>query len=244
MKVLTCKHGALIPIVGKSRLALTQSATCIGKHGKRFVIVPNTGMVARNGFFIKMAIYGPSAMRCLQMKIKRILDLRIKKMTDVTNFDDIIDSHDVIARIEELKEALCLDEIEELVEQIKELRNSLSDADKDDQETIDNLCNSLALATTELDALRARQDDDDLQELKALEALADEASQSPDWDYGETLIRDSYFVEYAQELAEECDMIPDNLSWPLTCIDWEQAANELKYDYMAVDFDGVTYWIR
>lgn len=32
--------------------------------------------------------------------------------------------------------------------------------------------------------------------------------------------------------------------WPYTCIDWEHAAKELRYDYSAADFDGVTYWIR
>ena len=34
------------------------------------------------------------------------------------------------------------------------------------------------------------------------------------------------------------------MPWPNTCIDWDQAAGELKMDYSAVDFDGVTYWIR
>ena len=29
-----------------------------------------------------------------------------------------------------------------------------------------------------------------------------------------------------------------------TCIDWAQAARELRMDYTSVDFDGVTYWIR
>jgi hypothetical protein len=39
-------------------------------------------------------------------------------------------------------------------------------------------------------------------------------------------------------------MIPDNLSWPLTCIDWERAARELAYDYSSVSFDGTDYYIR
>ena len=32
--------------------------------------------------------------------------------------------------------------------------------------------------------------------------------------------------------------------WPYSCIDWEQAAEELQQDYMSVEFDGVTYWMR
>ena len=48
-----------------------------------------------------------------------------------------------------------------------------------------------------------------------------------DW-YPITLVRDSYFKSYAQELAEECDLIDSNAQWPNTCIDWNQAAGELQ----------------
>jgi hypothetical protein len=85
------------------------------------------------------------------------------------------------------------------------------------------------------------EDDDDR---KALEALAEEAEGSPDWQYGETLIRDSYFEEYAEELAEDTGMVKGTEGWPLNHIDWEAAAEELQNDYFQVDFDGVTYWIR
>lgn len=83
-----------------------------------------------------------------------------------------------------------------------------------------------------------------IEQLRVLTALADEASSSPDWEYGETLIRDSYFKEYAQELADDCGMVPDDAKWPLTHIDWDAAADELKQDYFSVDFSGVEYWIR
>lgn len=87
--------------------------------------------------------------------------------------------------------------------------------------------------------------DDEKHELDTLKALADEAEDyAEDWEYGETLIRDSYFKDYAQELAEDIGAIPDDVRWPMTCIDWDQAARELQQDYTAVDFDGVTYWVR
>lgn len=82
------------------------------------------------------------------------------------------------------------------------------------------------------------------EELKALEDLAEEAEGSPDWPHGETLIRDSYFEDYARELAEDTGMVKGNEDWPLRHIDWEAAADELKGDYFSVDFDGVDYWIR
>lgn len=82
-------------------------------------------------------------------------------------------------------------------------------------------------------------------ELAALVALADEAAgYAADWEYGETLIRDSHFTDYARELADDIGAIPSGLSWPMTCIDWEQAVRELRMDYTSVDFDGITYWVR
>lgn len=74
------------------------------------------------------------------------------------------------------------------------------------------------------------------EEYDSLKALVEDASGSPDWLCGEALIRRSYFQDYAQELAEDCGMIPEDLAWPCTCIDWEQAARELEMDYFSVDF--------
>ena len=86
--------------------------------------------------------------------------------------------------------------------------------------------------------------EDEREELRVLLALQDEASGSPDWQHGETLISDSYFETYAQELAEDIGAINRDSRWPNDCIDWEKAAEALQQDYMSVEFDGVTYWIR
>ena len=111
------------------------------------------------------------------------------------NTDDVVDSRDVIARIDELTE----------------------DPDLADYST----------------------------ELVDLTALAAEAADyADDWEYGETLIRDSYFQTYAQELAEDVCTSEFSRDWPFRCIDWEQAARELQQDYTVVEFAGVTYWIR
>jgi len=119
-------------------------------------------------------------------------------MQDVDNTQDVIDSRDVIERIEELKE----------------LRDDVT------------------------------ADADDLAELRALEALSEECEgYAPDWTHGETLIRRSYWPAYVRELADDIgETAPD--TWPGRCIDWDQAAEELEADYMAVDFDGVEYLMR
>jgi hypothetical protein len=82
-------------------------------------------------------------------------------------------------------------------------------------------------------------------ELARLTALRDDvAGYAPDWQYGCTLIRDSYFKDYAQELAEDIGALEKDLKWPHTCIDWDQAARELRMDYSSAELDGVTYWFR
>lgn len=91
---------------------------------------------------------------------------------------------------------------------------------------------------------------EDGEELATLNAIMEDLKGSGgdeqwrgDW-YPVTLIRDDYFVEYAQELAEDCGMVNDNASWPNNCIDWDKAARELQYDYSSTEIDGVTFWYR
>lgn len=135
----------------------------------------------------------------------------------ISNLDDVIDSRDVIERIEELQNER--DDLELLLEE---------------EETYLYGCEACK-----------EWDEENGDELRALLALQEEAEgYCPDWTYGAQLIRDSYFVEYAQELAEDCGDFDNAARWPYNCIDWERAARELQYDYAAVDFDGVTYWVR
>jgi hypothetical protein len=82
-------------------------------------------------------------------------------------------------------------------------------------------------------------------EMLALGELIDECEDYvEDWKYGVTLIRDSYFKTYAMELAYEIGAVPENYTWPTSCIDWDQATRELQMDYTCVNFAGVEYWVR
>ena len=156
--------------------------------------------------------------------------------------DDLIDSRDVVARIEELEV-----ERQTLVDTIESAKEDLADATDDtsviqnDNEEISNLEEVVSDAEN---ALVAWDDSDEAEELKILKSLAEEGEGSPDWSYGETLIRDSYFKAYAQELAEDCGMINRTSGWPNSCIDWEQAAEELQQDYTSISWEGIDYWIR
>lgn len=125
--------------------------------------------------------------------------------TQITNSDDIIDSRDIIERIEQL-----------------------------DGRQFDH--NDLTQV--------------ELEELAALKALAAECEQyASDWQYGEQLIRRSYFEQYISDLIDECYELPKNIncgSWPYNHLsfDIEAAAIEAEQDYTEVSFGGVEYLIR
>ena len=135
----------------------------------------------------------------------------------VTPYTDIIDSRDVIELIEQL---------EGEIEALREERNELGEDRIDRKDDI----------SQELKELQ--------EQLEPLKALAEEAGSSPDFTFGETLIADSYFEEYAKELAEELGYLSKEVHWPHTAIDWGKAAEELKQDYFSLEFAGEIFWIR
>lgn len=127
-------------------------------------------------------------------------------MTTISNYNDVIDSRDVIERIEELESALA---------------EFLDATDGDDTENFP-----------------------EWEELETLKALAAECSSlSADWEFGETLIRYSHWLDYVQEMLEDCGTLPKGLPWYI-CIDWEATSENIAQDYTTVDFDGVDYYIR
>lgn len=157
---------------------------------------------------------------------------------EITGYEDIIDSREVIARIEWLNPWHVEDDRRPLdsyglgrdVAEFKtedEAREYIADQPEEDRPH-----------------LAAFEDDAEATELKALQELAEESEGSADWRYGETLIADSYFEDYARELAEDIGAIDREAGWPATCIDWEEAADQLKVDYFSVEYKGMTFWIR
>jgi len=123
----------------------------------------------------------------------------------ISNQDDVIDSRDVIERIEELEDLMPSDASEILpgsADEVQEIR----------------------------------------EELTSLKALAEQCEgYAEDWQYGEALIRDSYFEEYMDDMIADCYSIPEELpSFMSIKLDYEA----LQQDYTMVSFDGVDYWIR
>ena len=127
------------------------------------------------------------------------------KTTEINNSQEVIDSRDVIKRIEEL---------EDLISNNKELPK------------------------------KKREDlTEEERELKVLNDLAEESNGSPDWECGETLIRESFFTEYVEEMLVDIGDLPKEIPHYIV-IDWEATAENIKTDYTTVDFDGIDYLIR
>lgn len=86
-------------------------------------------------------------------------------------------------------------------------------------------------------------------ELFNLLNLQNECQDSPDWQYGETIIKHSYFLEYIKDLINECYQVPKELDsgeWPWRHfnLDYQAAADEAEQDYYEFYIKGETYLIR
>ncbi len=145
----------------------------------------------------------------------------------IDNSEDLLDSRDIIARIAELE-------------------SERDEECHDCEGTGEHLDGAGTVCPTCDGAKVVGLAEDDADELAALLAFQSEAEgYAPDWRYGATLIRDSHFETYAQELAEDIYGREVNAAkWPFSCIDWERAARELQGDYTSVEFAGVTYWVQ
>lgn len=149
----------------------------------------------------------------------------------IDNSQDVLDIRDLIERLEELEEE----------------RNDLA------QRLTDATVSGHDDASAEAYARELREFDEgsDGEELRTLREFLDNLAGSGgdhEWNgywYPVTLVRDSYFEEYAEEMAEDLhgDRIR-NAEWPMNCIDWERAAREMQQDYSSAEYDGVTYWFR
>jgi hypothetical protein len=165
--------------------------------------------------------------RCREA-LERLNGTRFGEVPDVDDAPeiggDIMDSRDVIKRLEIYREAVRLmgvpddkldtmDDGENWPEELSE------DLDSDDQEIVEEF-------------LR----------LRALDEQGE--ATGGDWQFGETLIREEYFTEYAEGYAEDIGAIDRDARWPNTHIDWEAAAADLRQDYSEVKYGNETYLTR
>lgn len=90
-------------------------------------------------------------------------------------------------------------------------------------------------------------DADEKEELEKLEELLDDLcgyGGDEQWEgnwYPVTLINESHFEEYMDDMLEDCGDLPKNIPHYLTItVDYDA----LKQDYSEVEFEGDTYYYR
>ena len=137
----------------------------------------------------------------------------------IDHTSDVLDSRDVIARIDELE--TLRDEWEAYAEESRTLQKTGGDVD--------------ALA---LDA-PAQPDPEELEELETLLELQNDCNYG-DWEYGVTLIHESYFESYMDGMVADCYQIPDLPGFMSVVLDYDA----LKADYTVVTFRGNDFYIR
>lgn len=149
---------------------------------------------------------------------------------NISNSDNVIDIRDVIDRIEELE--LERDEF------------ILNKTQSDDSSSWGELSEE-----EEAKAEEKWNKTEEGIELKKLTDLMEEfrgcggdEKWRGDW-YPITLIRDSYWEDYVEELLDDLGYIPKDFPHWIK-IDWKETADNVQDDYTSGEFDGVTYWAR
>lgn len=150
---------------------------------------------------------------------------------EISSSDNIVSARDIDARIGELESDLqdLIDSVELAQEAIQEH----NEGEEPGEEQGEFLLTALSDAQ---DDLKAWQDEyaAPLAELKEFHSGVS--------DYGDIAINESYWREYANDQINEA--IGNSVqNWPLNCIDWEQARDELQSDYSAVEWEGVTFYV-
>ena len=129
--------------------------------------------------------------------------------------DSIIDSRDVIERLEEMRNA------------------------KTEWWEANNVCRHEYAADGS--DMPDEWTEEDEEELTTLETFAAEGEDNfPDWEYGVTLIEEDYFEDHCREELTDCGYISSDLP-SFIYIDWKTTTDEMRMNYSEVDVDGYTY---
>lgn len=153
---------------------------------------------------------------------------------EVSNSDDIIDSRDVIARLDDLQD--------DLESEHSDYEDDEVSSEDDESEKTKKPFDDWVKATAEDSAADLQ---DEAKEYLALKKLQDEAEGYCDWTHGATLIRRTHFKDYCKELVADIGDMPKDLpSYIENNINWDGVADDLEADYTTVEFDGVEYLVR
>lgn len=145
---------------------------------------------------------------------------------DYEDVGDVFDSRDVEGRIDELEAEL---------EEVNEAREALDDFDTEDEYK-----DALTAAKRAIVALGDKEEE--TREYDALCKIRDDVS-SREWSYGITFVKDSYWVDYCEEMVKDIGDMPKDIPSYIE-VDWAATARNIQQDYSCVDIGKDTYWYR
>lgn len=126
-----------------------------------------------------------------------------------------------------------LDEYTSIQNDINKAVHELIDAEARGADDVEDIRDKIASLTQ---ALSERVEDKEI--IDDLEQALEESNRD---DY---FILDEDFRNYAEEEAESMHAAGTFNHWPMTCIDWNEAAKDLESDYSQVTIGGYTYLYR
>jgi hypothetical protein len=155
----------------------------------------------------------------------------------ISNSADVIDSRDIEERIDEL--AVTKEALEKEVHEA-EVALAYVQLNMEGEEKEENIQDDLDTAK---EALKEWEDDvDEGVEYETLLAFKRDVGSS-EWDSGVTLVRETYWVDYVEEMVKDIGDMPSKIP-DYIVIDWDATADNVKQDFSIADYDGVTYYYR
>jgi hypothetical protein len=158
--------------------------------------------------------------------------------------DNMIDSRDLINRLDELQDAY--DQIQEEADRLdlvlRDAKTCLEDVNDFPEERL-QLEDDLQEAQEEYDAYDLKKLQADFEDLEELEELkrVDAECDGGDWRYGTTLVSRYGWEEYCDDMIQECENLPKDLPYFVKIvIDYDA----MEQDYSSVMLDGYEYLYR
>ena len=171
-------------------------------------------------------------------------------MKTISSKDSVVTTRDLDKRVDELQEELDylvqdLEDAEEALAdcktQLEDAKDMLTESGNDDPDYCINLKTAdLQEAETALEAAEAALSEWNEEYAAPLAELKTVLKEFE--GYGDTGINESYWEEYADDQIREA-IEGHSQSWPFSCIDWEEARQELQSDYSAVEWEGTTFYV-
>lgn len=82
---------------------------------------------------------------------------------------------------------------------------------------------------------------DELEHIEEIDKIEEEIGS--EFEYGVTLVNEDYWEEYVKEECEDCGYISKDFPTWIE-IDWKATSENMKDDYIEVEYQGETYYAR